>query len=744
VPLYDVTHVSELVFDQHQDASVCLIEANTDIHIELVAGPRVESLLRKGISLYHVCYEVSDLFLTMERFIAKGASVISEPKPAPLFDNRLVTFLDTRIGIVELLEDTKSLAYAEPARRTEQTIAVTATFTADPLQDSLDFWMQELELPFKVEFAPYNQVFQQLLETSSLLSRNATGINVVLIRFEDWTKSTDNATREAEIEQNVQNFIQALTPAVQRKTYIVCICPTAPDHRHREDLLASELEAIGGVHVIKASDIITRYPVPRIEDPHAEEIGHIPYTSAFFIAMGTMIARKVHAIKRDPYKVIVLDCDGTLWHGVCAEDGPLGVEIDSPYRALQAFMVVRQQAGILLCLCSKNQEADVVAVFEQRADMPLKREHLVSWRINWQPKSENLKSLAEELNLGLSSFIFVDDSPLECAEVQAHCPAVTTIQLPGDSGRIPRFLDHSWAFDQLKVTTEDQQRTGYYQQNLQRDRWQQDAPTFADFLAGLELEIEISTMTTSQIGRVSQLTQRTNQFNATTIRRTQAEIRQVCEAGPLESLVVEVRDRFGDYGLVGVILFESLTDTLLVDSFLLSCRALGRGVEHRMLAHLGQIAAERRLASIEIRYIPSPRNQIVLDFLESIGSQFKQPVSQGWRFDLPVRLVTELTYRPPVEKVSSQNTPQQEEIALQSPSALFSRIATELHDVPRIEQRIRSQNIQSPLAVTGTYVAPRTPEEELLATIWADVLGLERVGIHDDFFASGGDSLIGT
>ncbi len=742
--LYDVTHISETVFDQHQDASVCLIEANTDIHIELVAGRQVESLLEKGIGLYHVCYEVSGLFLMMEKFIDNGASVISEPKPAPLFDNRLVAFLNTPIGIVELLEDTKSFGYAEPAKPAEQTIAVTATFTADLLKESLDFWMQELDLPFKVEFAPYNQVFQQLLDTSSLLSRNETGIDVVLVRFEDWVKSTDNAIREAEIEQNVQNFIQALTSVARQKIYIVCICPTSPNHRQWEDFLASEIEGIGSVYVIKSSNVITHYPVSRIEDLHAEDIGHIPYTPAFFTAMGTMIARKIHAIKRDPYKVIVLDCDETLWQGVCAEDGPLGIKIDPPHRALHAFMVTRQQAGILLCLCSKNQEADVFAVFEQQTDMPLKREHLVSWRINWQPKSENLKSLAEELNLGLSSFIFLDDSPLECAEVRAHCPAVTTIQLPADSDRIPQFLDHIWAFDQLKTTGEDQQRTRYYQQNLQRDRWHREALTFADFLAGLELETEISAMTDSQLQRVSQLTQRTNQFNLTTIRRTEAEIRQVCESGPFESLVVDVKDRFGDYGLVGAILFESLADSIRVDTFLLSCRALGRGVEHRMLAYLGQIATERRLESIEILYIPTPRNQIVLDFLESVGSRFKQPVPQGWRFDFPVHLVSELTYHPPVKKTSSHNAPRREETATRSPSALFNHIAMELHDVPQIEQRIRSRNTQSPQTVTETYVAPRTPEEELLASIWVDVLRLERVGIHDDFFASGGDSLIGT
>ncbi|MDM8563876.1 hypothetical protein QUF54_11035, partial [Candidatus Marithioploca araucensis] len=141
------------------------------------------------------------------KFIAKGASVVSEPKPALLFKNQLVTFLNTHLGLVELLEEAKSPIYEEPEKRAEQTIAISATFTAEPLKESLDFWMSELDLPFDVEFAPYNQVFQQLLDSSSMLSKNETGINVVLVRFEDWIKSKNGAT--AEIEQNVRDFMSA-------------------------------------------------------------------------------------------------------------------------------------------------------------------------------------------------------------------------------------------------------------------------------------------------------------------------------------------------------------------------------------------------------------------------------------------------------------------------------------------------------------------------------------------------------
>ena len=147
--------------------------------------------------------------------------------------------------------------------------------------------------------------------------------------------------------------------------------------------------------------------------------------------------------------------------------------------------------GFLLCLCSKNDESDVLEVFDQRPDMLLKRDHLVSWRINWQPKSQNIRSLAQELNLGLDSFIFLDDNPVECAEVRAGCPEVLTLRLPID-GDIDGFLEHVWAFDRLRVTSEDQQRTAMYKQEAERARFQKQARPIDEFLAGLDLQITIS------------------------------------------------------------------------------------------------------------------------------------------------------------------------------------------------------------------------------------------------------------
>ncbi len=245
----------------------------------------------------------------------------------------------------------------------------------------------------------------------------------------------------AQLEQNVRDFGNALKTAVGRgaNPHLVCICPpsftAAADatsnvlHERMEGLLEAELKGVSGVYLSKSTELTSTYPVEDYYDPYGDELGHIPYTPAAFCALGTMLARKICALKSPPYKVIALDCDQTLWSGVCGEDGVAGVKIEPPYLRLQEFIVAQQEAGKLICLCSKNQQENVFAVFDHHQDMLLKRHHLVNWRINWQSKSENLKFLADELQLGLDSFILIEDNPVECAEVRANCPEVLTLQL---------------------------------------------------------------------------------------------------------------------------------------------------------------------------------------------------------------------------------------------------------------------------------------------------------------------------
>jgi FkbH-like protein len=676
-----------------------------------------------------------------------------------------VQFPETKLREFELshklnLKDTRQL-------ETQRKLAISATFTAEPVADSLDFWLKALEFDYQIEFALYNQVFQQLLNPDSLFAQNQQGINIILVRFEDWLRFADESKEQGdmltrfyqEIERNVQELILALKGAAARISchHLVFLCPAAPVTvatqeratflQQMEAKIVEELNDITGISVITTTGLTTTYSVTTFYNPEGDKFGHIPFTPLFFTVLGTMIARKIYAIQNIPYKVIVLDCDQTLWQGICGEDGTDGIIISPPHQALQEFMLAQHDKGMLLCLCSKNNEEDVIQVFKHRSEMPLQLQHFVCWRINWQPKSENLKSLSQELQLGLDSFIFIDDNPVECAEIQANCPEVLTLQLP-EKNSIPTFLRHIWAFDRLKVTAEDQQRTTFYQQNRQREQLREKSLTLGDFLSSLGLQIQMKEMVPSQIARVAQLTQRTNQFNAATIRRTETEIQNICQSDEYTCLVVDVKDRFGDYGLVGVIIFTVTADTLDVDTFLLSCRVLGRGIEYKMLAKLGDIARKRQIDWVDVTYKPTQKNQPIRDFLEQVGSEFNKPLEKGEHFQIPVAFCQAIVYRPKsieaYDDLSAKPKPfAPVPIGMRANSALLNRIATQLYDpeqiLLQIEKTTNSHNSQNR---QKSLVLPRTEIETQLVELWEKTLHLEKIGIYDNFFDLGGNSLL--
>lgn len=645
--------------------------------------------------------------------------------------------------------------------RTRITIAIAATFTAEPIEGALRFWLSELGFDGNVEHAPYNQVFQQLLDPTSVLSRNTEGVNLLLLRFEDWLRLVAHDSiaihdEAALIRARFDELVAALRAYAARvatPTWI-WLGPAHPETsdtraaerkaRHRS--LAEAVNGHGALAVIEPS-ALDRYAVRQVFDPRRDAIGHIPYSDPYFTALATMVARRIHASKTTPIKVIAIDCDNTLWQGVVGEEGVHGIRLPKGKLALQRALIAQQQQGVVLCLLSKNVEDDVLDVLDQRADMLLKRENLVGYRINWLPKSANIASLANELDLGLDSFVFLDDNPVECAEMRAALPQVVTLQVPEDH-ELPAFIEHLWVFDRLQVTEEDRQRTRMYQENAQRTRLEQQASSIAEFLSGLELVVDIAEPTKDDLARVAQLTQRTNQLNFTTRRRSEAEIAQLASQG-LRCLRVNVKDRFGDYGLVGVVIHCVGEGVLRVDSFMLSCRVLGRGVEHAMVAHLGAVAQREGASTLELPFSPSKKNQPAHDFLQSMRDAQIEARGADTVYRISASAAEQLEYEP------GADTESQLELAraggkkassygelLFDRSRLVQQAATAWRDPATLAEVIARAATSSRPELEVPFVAPVTQLHEELASMWASLLHVDRVGIRDDFAALGGSSLI--
>lgn len=596
------------------------------------------------------------------------------------------------------------------------------------------------------------------IEQERLLT-NSGLFNVYAVRPE----RTPLRKTTSSLENNTDEFCLALKSFMAQSAVpmVLCLCPRSPESKKRvevnetmnaaeEDLL-SRVNKLPNVLTISSQSILRRYPLSEYHDPHGDQLGHVPYTAEGYVALGTMLFQTIAQLESKPLKVIVLDCDNTLWEGVCGEDGPLGLQIDDSHRLLQQFVVDRMRAGLLLCVCSKNNEKDVLEVFDQRQDMILKREHLVSSRINWDRKSDNIKALAEELNLGLDSFLFIDNDAVECADVRINCPDVLTLQLPRESTAIPSFLNGIWAWGGASSTREDQRRTEMYRQNIQREEFRERTISLKDFLDGLQLRIELSAPTEDQLARVAQLTLRTNQFNFTTIRRTENEIRDWLEKENRECAVASVSDRFGDYGLVGVLLYEKSTKKLKVDTFLLSCRVLGRGVEHYLWSMLGREAERDGIEFIELSYAPTEKNSPALEFIRSLNATDVQTGENGELcVKLQAAMVARLQYDPDKRSRSEKSPREIKQKSVGAPgsrwsnfnrSEVFQKICDELSDIDQIAKAVDDFRYEKGTPESGDEGVPTNTLEQSISGLWKKVLARRQIGLNDNFFEVGGTSL---
>lgn len=325
-------------------------------------------------------------------------------------------------------------------------------------------------------------------------------------------------------------------------------------------------------------------------------------------------------------KVLALDCDNTLWGGIVGEDGLNGIKLsphDYPgnvFHTFQRQVLQLQRQGVLLALCTKNNEADVLEVLDAHPHALLRREHFAAWRINWENKADNLAAIARDLRIGLDAFVFIDDSPVECDLVRQLLPAVEVLRVPERVHLLPGLLAGYTGFFKMVTTADDLARTAQYQSERQRTAEASQAANLDEYLASLQLVAQIGPATADETARIAQLTQRTNQFNLTTRRYAPGEIEKMQQSPDCAVLAMHVRDKFGDYGLTGAAIVMHEHGIARIDTFLMSCRILVRRLEDALLAEtVARAQSLWNVGRVTAEFLPTAKNAQVSDFFDKRG-----------------------------------------------------------------------------------------------------------------------------
>ncbi|MBP8784055.1 MAG: HAD family hydrolase [Synergistaceae bacterium] len=386
------------------------------------------------------------------------------------------------------------------------------------------------------------------------------------------------------------------------------------------------------IPVLDLEELAANLGRERFYNPRMWLLGNIPFSQAGEALLLKEIQRILNAVRGIRKKCLILDLDNTLWGGIIGENGVGGIALaptknGSEYRQFQKRIKELKNQGILLAVVSKNNEEDALIPFRQHPDMILKEEDFALFYANWDPKPINIEKIAEQLNIGLGSFVFIDDNPVEQEAVRIALPEVTVPVFPKDSSQLESFI-HDIARDYfltLHLTDEDLKKTEQYQTEKKREGLKAQFGSMEEYLRSLEMVLTINPLTLADIPRAAQLTQKTNQFNLTTRRLTETQMLQQVESPTWHLWIGSLSDKFGAHGQIILALAEISGTTARVDTFLMSCRVMGRGVEKTFLQTIEEQLSLMKITEIIGEYIPSEKNGMVADFWSNNGYHSLQP-----------------------------------------------------------------------------------------------------------------------
>ena len=414
---------------------------------------------------------------------------------------------------------------------------------------------------------------------------------------------------------------------------------TAIDHINRE--LQQLAARHRGVYVMDYDALVARHGRMRWRDERKWLMVRMPIAADHLIYLSNEWIRFLAPLTGKLSKALVVDLDNTLWGGVIGEDGMNGIQLSgeypgAAYQALQRAMLDLSRRGILLAICSKNNPDDAMEVLEKHPGMLVRPKNFASMRINWTDKAQNLRDIAAGLNIGIDALAFFDDNPVEREQVRAALPQVSVIDVPQDPLAYAAALRDFPGFERLTLSSEDQKRTDLYAAQRERSSAEQKFQSKEDFYRYLEQEAEIALVSPATLARIAQLTQKTNQFNLTTRRYSEQQVAELAADPNWRVYSIRVRDRFGDHGLVGVAISRDEGQSCEIDTFLLSCRVIGRTVETALLSHISELAAARGRQRLRGWFLPTAKNEPAREFYSQHGFELQENGDTGslWAFDL--------------------------------------------------------------------------------------------------------------
>jgi FkbH-like protein len=536
-------------------------------------------------------------------------------------------------------------------------IAIAGSMTVEPLEPYLGAHLLSKKFRPHITVGPFNQLWQICYNHQGVLGCSGFDTLALLWRVEDLfpdrlVACLNNPVAVADLLADVKGLADAV--ALLRKSFkgnLIVSTPPYPSAPGFEVL--DTVQASSGMLVFNAISQFWTQEIAKLErvrlfdlhglmlnrglrqalDVRKWHLYHQPYTEPFWQDIGRMLGRMIAAEKISPKKCVVLDLDNTLWGGIIGEDRLEGIQLGnefpgSAYRNFQSYLLHMKRKGLLLAVASKNNPDDAYEVFDKHDAMVLSRKDIAVFEIHWESKVESIKRVAKKLNIGLDAIVFVDDNPKEIGEVMQRLPDVFCVTVPEDLAYLPDLLAESDLFDFAEVTDEDRRRTEMMAaDNLRLQR--QETMSEDDFRKSLNLKIDVFAVQKQHLARVTQLINKTNQFNLTTIRRTQDDVALLANSEGTLVLGMDINDKYGDYGLVGVSILKKENKTCVIDTLLMSCRVLGRGAEETFIANIAEAANALACDELRGKYIPTPKNAMVKDLYKRFNFRH-DPQTDEW------------------------------------------------------------------------------------------------------------------